>query len=389
MPIDKVRVMISSRCKDYPQQDGGSFGLQALRQALKARIEAEPFFGQGLLQCFTNEHEPAKAASSNLWEACLLEIRRAHIVIVLYNGDAGWSAEVSEDGICHAELSEALYSGRTRTYIVQLPLTAKPPSARDQRLRARFDQELQFTGPPARTVDEALALVLQTLAEAMADLARGGATLLRKQGYSLGEALDWSRLAYAQRKATMEAACLAALVEHEGGAAVASGGGYATLALGGAQVLFCVQAIPAATSLAAARELVGRPFLADHVHLVAAPKVQGPVHVIACHRGATEKQATDLLGFPDATVVSTTFGIYLVDPVQHIQLALLANCRDGTTTRYAVQRLFDWLSQSGQDQALADHARARASIVRAIQKAAIKPATRPATKPATKRATKR
>ena len=57
-----------------------------------------------------------------------------------------------------------------------------------------------------------------------------------------------------------------------------------------------------------------------------------------------------------------------MDPVQHIQLALLANCRDGTMTRYAVQRFFDWLERSGQDEALATHARARASIVRAIQK---------------------
>jgi hypothetical protein len=368
MPIDRVRVIISSRCKDYPQKDGGNFKLKAFRKALKESIDSEAFFGQLLLQCFTNENEPAKAASSDLWDACLMEIRRSHIVIVLYNGDAGWSGEESEDGICHAELAEALYSGRDRTFIVQLPMTAKSPTARDLRFRARFEKELQFTGPPALTVDDAIKLVHQTLAEAMANLARGGATLLRKQGYSLGEALDWSRLAYVQRKATMESACLSALMEHDGGAPTATDGRYTTLPVAGAQVLFCVHAIPAATSLAAAREMVGRPFLSDHVHLVVAPKAQGPVHVIACHRGATEKQATDLLGFPDATVIGTTFGIYLVDPVQHIQLALLANCRDGTITRYAVQRFFDWLERSGQDEALAAHARARASIVRAIQK---------------------
>lgn len=370
MPIDKVRVMISSRCKDYPQKDGGSFELKSLRKALKEHIDSEEFFGQMLLQCCTNEHEPAKAASSDLWDACLLEIRRSHIVIALYNGDAGWSAEESEDGICHAELSEALYSGRDRTFIVQLPMTAKKPTPRDLRFRARFERELQFTGPPILTLDDAIKLVQQTLAEAMANLVRGGAIMLKKQSYSLGEALDWSRLAYAQRKATMESACLAALTEHEGGALLTIDRQYATLPVAGGQVLFCVQAIPAATSLAAAREMVGRPFLSDHVHLVAAPKSQGPVHIIACHRGATEKQATDLLGFPDATVIATTFGIYLVDPIQHIQLALLANCRDGGTTRFAVQRFFNWLKRSGQDEGLATHARARASIVRAIQKVA-------------------
>ncbi len=368
MPIDKVRVMISSRCSDYPLQDGGIFPLKALRNTLKARIDTAGLFDHVLMQCFTNEHEPAKTAANDLWEACLQEIRRSHIVVALYNGDAGWSGEESEDGICHAELTEALYTGRSRTFIIQLPLTAKVPNGRDQRFRARFGKELQFTGPPTRTLEEVVALVQQTLAEAMADLARGGATLLRKQGYSLGEALDWSRLPYASRKATMESACLDALADHQGALRTKASGRYATLPVVGASILFFVHAVPAAMSSASAREMVGRPFLNDHVNLRAAPKAQGPVHMIACHRAVTEKQATDLLGFPDATVIANTFGIYLVDPVQHIQLVLLANCRDGATTRYAVQRFFDWLARSGQDEAMSSHARARASIVRAIQK---------------------
>jgi len=370
MPIDKVRVMISSRCKGYPTQDGGTFELGRLRLFLKAPVDTEKVFDQIVFQCFTNEHEPAKAASRDLWDECLKEIRRSHIVIALYNGDAGWSGEEADDGICHAELVAALYSGRDRSFVVQPPQTAKTPTARDKRFRARFDKELQFTGPLAATVDAALALVLQTLAEAVANLARGGATMLRKESYSLGEALDWSRLAYIERKATMEAACIAALTDHTPGTPAPVNGRHACVRIGGAATLLCVHAIPAATSLATAREMVGRPFLADHVHLRAAPKAHGPVHVIACHRGATEKQATDLLGFPDATVVSTSFGIYVVDPIQCIQLVLLANCRDQATTRYAAQRLFDWLDRSSQDDALAGYAKARGRIVRAIQKEA-------------------
>jgi hypothetical protein len=372
MPIDKVRVMISSRCKDYATAGGASFPLQALRQRLKKRIDAEAVFGERTFQCFTNEHEPAKAATNDVWEACLREIRRSHIVIALYNGDAGWSSELSDDGICHAELNEALYSGRGRTYVVQLPLTAKAADARDRRFRERFDKELQFTGPPAATEDAAFELVLQTLAEATADLARSGAGVIRKESYSLGEALDWSRLDFAKRKQHMEDACREALLDRSPPASgtAASGpadGRHAVVSVGGADILFCVHAIPAATSLAAARELVGRPFLIDHEHLRAAPEAHGPVHVIACHRSATEKQATDLLGFPDATVVATSFGIYVLDPVQRIQIVLLANCRDRTTTRYAVQRLFDWLDRSDQEEPMVAHAGSRGRIVRAIQ----------------------
>jgi hypothetical protein len=43
---------------------------------------------------------------------------------------------------------------------------------------------------------------------------------------------------------------------------------------------------------------------------------------------------------PDATVVSAPFGIYVVDPVQSIQLVLVAQCRDETSTRLGVQGFF-------------------------------------------------
>jgi hypothetical protein len=62
MPIEKVRVMISSRCKHYATVDGSKFGLELPRKTLKAQIESEEVFGQNLIQCFTSESEPAKAA---------------------------------------------------------------------------------------------------------------------------------------------------------------------------------------------------------------------------------------------------------------------------------------------------------------------------------------
>jgi hypothetical protein len=113
---------------------------------------------------------------------------------------------------------------------------------------------------------------------------------------------------------------------------------------------------------------VGKPFFADHRYVSDEDRVCGPVHLIACQRSTTEKRATDLLGFPEATVVTTTFGVYLVDPIQHIQVILLANCRDETSTRFAVQRLFDWLNRSGEAEALVRRARSRKRIVTAIRR---------------------
>jgi hypothetical protein len=94
----------------------------------------------------------------------------------------------------------------------------------------------------------------------------------------------------------------------------------------------------------------------------------GPLHVIACHRTVSETQATNLLGFPDATVVNSPFGVYLADEVQKVQFVFLANCRDSVQTRLASQRFFEWLDQAGESRLLAARAKARARIVTAIAK---------------------
>jgi hypothetical protein len=66
-------------------------------------------------------------------------------------------------------------------------------------------------------------------------------------------------------------------------------------------------------SVAAAREVVGQPHLSDHALYDNLKKPHGgPVHLIACHKGATEAQARTMLGFPDATVVSPLLAFMLL-----------------------------------------------------------------------------
>jgi len=57
-------------------------------------------------------------------------------------------------------------------------------------------------------------------------------------------------------------------------------------------VLINVDAIPDAMSVSSARELVGQPFLHDYeLADFIDDNEGGPVHIIACHKGATESQA--------------------------------------------------------------------------------------------------
>ncbi len=163
----------------------------------------------------------------------------------------------------------------------------------------------------------------------------------------------------------MKAAALAGMDKSGDGGSIDSN--LITRAILGRMLLFVVSAIPDAMSVPAARELVGQPHLLDHTLRGELTELQGgPIHLIACHKNVTESQAIRMLGFPNATVVSAPFGVYVVDPVQSIQLVLIAQCRDETTTRHGVQRFLEWLDESEQAAELVRHAAKRKVVVEAL-----------------------
>jgi hypothetical protein len=208
----------------------------------------------------------------------------------------------------------------------------------------------------------------EALHDALIALAQSGVREASKGKFHSGQALDWSRLDFGARQTEMCKVLRAAILERSGSTEDA---GRLFVLLGGEEILFVPHAIPAALSVSQASELVGQPFLRDHLlHDALTGKKGGPVHVIACHKTATESQATKLLGFPDATVVTAPFGVFVADSVQKVQFAFIINCRDEANTRHGVQRFFEWLTRTGEDGFLAKKAKARARIVRAIAREA-------------------
>lgn len=202
--------------------------------------------------------------------------------------------------------------------------------------------------------------------KAVLNLVHQGAREVKRSRYNAGPALDWSRMDFSARQAAMRSVLSDALASR--GRADGEG---VVLPVAKGKVLFLPHAIPAAMRVPAAREMVGQPFLKDHLSVPALKAaVAGPVHVIACHKSVTESQAMTILGFPDATIVTGSFGVYVADNVQKIQLCLIANCRDESSTRHGLQKLFDWLAQTGEDALLAERAVSRSRIVSAIAKEA-------------------
>jgi hypothetical protein len=365
MASKRIRVMISSRCQDRIQKgDGGSVEISGLRVRAKTDIESFQLFERDTFECWVHEDEPTMDGSADIWDHCLDAVRRCDILLILYNGNAGWGKGEEQIGICHAELAEAQRTNPSKVRVVDIQKANVGKLGGNKQRNQRFAEYMERQELPrrfAKNDDEALRLMLDAMQDAVASMVHLGVN--NSRGWDTGAPLDWSRLDYAKRKTAMETVLHASLrsegAEDAGGACIHQ--------VENEKVYFCCHAVPAAMTVPAAREMVGRPFLRDHELFGSmSGRIQGPVHVIACHKGVTENQAVTLLGFPDATIVTPAFGVYVADNVQKIQLVLLANCRDESTTRYAVQRFFDWLVRSGEAKFLAARAKGRKAIIAAI-----------------------
>ena len=123
---DKIRVMISSRCKTEISFKGKSVLLSEVRKEIKKDIEALTLWpGQNALcDCWINEDSVGSPLNETWWERCMSEARRADLVIVLYNGESGGSIKSEPMGICHAELEAVLATQSKKVRGIRLPPAA-------------------------------------------------------------------------------------------------------------------------------------------------------------------------------------------------------------------------------------------------------------------------
>jgi hypothetical protein len=365
-----IRVMISSRCNDrFPLDGKKSPTLTTIRKDLKKEIEAQTLFGDTAFEVWINEETPPQGGTWDSWDTCINAVKDCDILLVLYNGNAGWAGSAGDIGICHDELSTAYdrAPGKVRLIVLgEIPVDDSDAGRRNKRFQEYVATQSPFRGGEVKTVADLKQRVGEALRDAVVRLAQSGVLeASRGRSYS-GQALDWSRMNFADRQRAMIAVLRDAVGQR---VSAKEKNGNLFLTISSREVLFVPEAVPAAMSVAAAREMVGQPFLKDHLFASALTDDRGgPVHLIGCHKSITEAQATKLLGFPDATVVSTPFGVYVADNVQKIQLVLIANCRDDPNTRHGVQRFFEWLQQTGEGALLAQRAAARARIVNSISK---------------------
>lgn len=365
----KIRLMISSRCKtELPLDSTGSMTtLSEVRVELKAELESEGFLGGPLLEVWINEEE-SKDTSQNAWEACCKEARDCDIFLGIFDGDVGWQINPGGGGvgICQAELEEARANSHGKVRIVRFAAHKSdgggPNDMFINALKVAKLWESRYT-KDASGLKKKVKFIVR---EQVLQLCHEGARELKRSGPNSGQALDWQRLNYKERQKAMLSAARNSLLADKGAEDLSE---CVAIQLGSRKIVTKISAVPAAFSVSAARELVGQPFLSDHdLADLLVDERAGPIHLILCNRTVSESQAIQLLGFPDATIVHGSFGTYIADNIQKIQICLITNCRDIASTRHGIQRLFEWLQSTEEDEKLITRAISRSAIVLAINK---------------------
>lgn len=363
----KLTLMISSRCKtNFPLGDTDGVILSTIRKEIKAEIQQEKFLGKPLIDVWINEEE-TEDGSQTSWDVCIKKASDCDIFIALLDGSAGWQKDKSGIGICHAEFQTAHSEAPGKVRAISL-------AGENSKLKLKLGPDQDFHNAVLNanllerrginSVDDLKQKVKEVVREQVLQIAHEGSRETKKSGNNTGQALDWARLNFRQRQAEMSSTLDKALRQK---AKITESEADLLVPIDGTKIFFVPTAIPAAFSVPAAREMVGQPFLFDHQHVAKIGKLQGgPVHIIGCAKGISEAQAMGVLGFPDATIVSGTYGVYVADEIQKIQMCFIPQCRDAAGTRHGMQRLFEWLVRTGEIHNLKRRAVSRGKIIKAI-----------------------
>jgi Domain of unknown function (DUF4062) len=375
-PLRKLRVMLSSRNNDLIPDDNGVAKLSEVRLELQNQLQAEKFLGRGLLDVWINEEAGAEAGGTTAWNLCLGEVDDADVLIVIYNGQAGWSKDPGGLGICHAEMAHAWHKTSGKVFLIQMTfesdkgrkLQSPEEVARANSQNRAFAEFLDrtssfkaFAGDRQALKDQVKLAILNAITKYL-ELGRRG---MHVGEISPGPALDWSRMTYDQRKSAIEKGgndyfiARGALKE----------GTDLVWTWGGQKILLRVHGVPASFGIAEARERVGRPYLEDHTILgrKGMNEVVGPLHVILCHKNITESQVISFMGHPDLFIVRAANGFFVADRISFVQALFLMNAIDDDAIRVSLQGIFEWIESQAQEMGnIVARAHSRAAILRTM-----------------------
>lgn len=368
-----LSIFLSSRNNDCFVIDGMVYdSLTTVRLSLQKNLESQLLLGERFLSVRINESF-ATDTSEDSYKTCITETQKADLVIVLYNGSAGWAPPGVTMGICHAELEAALLVSNKKTAIIDIsdyfelttidPIEIKRNKAFQDYVKMlnKFINPLKLT-PKKRNKDgfiESLtnsikAIITNHLAKRVEH---------SNHYYALSKtntvALSWKKMKYDDRAKAIENV-LSELVDSSPYFA---------------DCFTKSHPVPDKMSIDEARKFTGRPFLYDQDEILLKKKgkasklLAGPIHFIGVYETATEGQVKSIVGYPDISVIKEDFGYYLWEQNTHIQLVFLTECYtpDAIRTKYI---LFEnWANSTSELERMLSRAKARYHILASINQA--------------------
>jgi len=361
--MNKLRIFLSSRVNSHFINLDKDYTLTELRQYIREIMEAETLLNENIFDVITNETSFNGDFSKDAFDNCLNTMTTSHIIIILYNGEAGWSAaDVKTAGICHEEFNLAMEKFSGLTYAVNLShyfdnnkieLDEKNISfIKDFTDKFRHVESISKPKTVKSLQDTAVRQIKGYLLNAVEK-----AFVTRKEEVfadtEYGATLDWSKLTYHERQAEMKLKLEATFKSIPAFT----------------KVIKAFHGIPDHMSVADARNMIGRPFVEEHELIKGKKEVIGVIHFLAVYGNATEIQVKNLVGYPDLTVIKGTFGFYLWEKNMHIQMFFLPACNNPQKIERRLSQLINWLRESLEQSKIVMRAKARYSILHAINEA--------------------
>lgn len=359
----KIRIFISSKVNPvFEGLDEKDYTIGKLRAYLKSELEKEMFIGVKCISVILNEEGFEQDFTEDAFNACIKQVSKADIIVILYNGDAGWAPEkkLNYNGICHEEYLAAVKDHPGMTFGINISgYFKKSKYSTEQKQRNRtfqddIDSLYRFHEyAEAKTTVELQDYILRHVRGYISqsiEQAFQAKKEVDKSNIIFGKTLDWSKLSYKER---------ANQLKH-----------YADKAFEGfdafKDIIIEHNVIPDNMSVPEARNYIQRPFLYDHDLITGSKKRKGVIHIISVYGNATESQIKNLVGHPDITVIKTPFGYYLWEQTSHIQIFFLINYRNPNVIRTRMHQVEIWLKSSKELQKVQQRSLARYSILKAI-----------------------
>ncbi len=356
--MHKITIYISSRSKTQSSGLDNNITLSDLRIKLREELEKETFLGEEIIEVIIHENNFAPDGSQDAHQISINKINECNIVVILYNGDSGWNPALNGNGICHDEYLYAVDKYSQMMYMLDVssvfPRSDKKGLEQQKDLdfqanveKNNFGREFISATSTEELHENALTQIKSYILDALEKSFKTQKFHVRKSTI-FGETLHFAQLTYAERadriKKKLEDSLPAMFPD----------------------IILNINAVPDNMSVADARANVGRPFLVELSFIQGKNKNKGVIHIIGVYGTVTELQVKNLVGFPDLAVNKTSFGFYLWDTTNHIQMFFLQKCINTETVGSNINYLEQWLKTSGERERITKRAEARYSILQAI-----------------------